>query len=151
MSDKPNTKLSSNSQDEYMAIKECEVAVVCGRNNSGKSFLLKQIHNDLGKKTLYLGPSRYFNFNILPQLESTESKDRHYDNLARRIKQAEINIDSAGINLQTSIVEMSNEKRTKLFSTVEDLLGSKMEIKPIDPNNDMSRKYISVDGYNLSY
>ena len=46
---------------------------------------------------------------------------------------------------------MSNEKRTKLFSTVEDLLGSKMEIKPIDPNNDMSRKYISVDGYNLSY
>lgn len=151
MSDKPKTKLSSSSKDDYKAIMECEVAVICGRNNSGKSFLLKKIHNDLGNKTMYLGPSRYFNFNILPQLESTEAKESHYANLARRIEHAEINIDSAGINLQTSIVEMTNEKRAKLFSTVEDLLGSNMEIKPIDPKNDMSRKYISVDGYNLSY
>ena len=41
------------------------ISVLCGRNNSGKSFVLRRILEDHDRTASYLGPARYQNFTVL--------------------------------------------------------------------------------------
>lgn len=62
---KPDTQFSDAAQKSIQSIREAEYSVLVGRNNCGKSFLLKNLAQQWGVKASYIGPARYQNFNVL--------------------------------------------------------------------------------------
>ena len=133
-------------------MKSSEYAVLVGRNNCGKSFLLKTITQHLGKNTSYLGPARYNNFNVLgyytPKRNKKEEKWRQF---LQQFQQQQQNIDNSPLNLQQAIAELNDGNRNKLFEIIEELLGTDIKILHTVEDNTMSQKYISTDGHNISY
>ena len=136
----------------WARLKSDPLSVLCGRNNSGKSFVLRRLLREMGRSASYLGPARYQNFNTLapygPQQNRLEQKWRRFRQFFENNTQ---NIDNSPINLQQAIAELSDAQRTVLFEVVGNLLGSDMHLGHTIPGNEMSQKYIQVDGFNLSF
>jgi len=149
---KPSTQLSQSSQALLTSITQSSYAVICGRNNCGKSYFLKLIARQLGETASYLGPARYQNFNMLsPYSPQKNKRSEKFKQFIQQWNTGTQNIDNSPLNLQQAIAELSNEKRTNLIQIVKDLLNANMEILHTVPNNSMSQKYISVDGHNISF
>ncbi len=149
---KPATHFSGDAEKSLKSIRGSEYAVLVGRNNCGKSFLLKTLAQRWGKNASYLGPARYQNFHVLSHYTPNRNKkDDKYRNFINQWNKQQQNIDNSPINLQQAIAELTDKKRETLSEIIELLLGSKLEIKYTVPDNDMSQKFISVGGHNISY
>lgn len=148
----PPTQIHPDSQEAFERVKAADLAILCGRNNSGKSFLLRALMRHHGQKASYLGPARYSNFNTLapygPRLNRREEKWRSVFNHFHNATQ---NVDNSPLNVQQAIAELSDGQRSVLFRLVGDLLGAGAKIEQTVPGNSMSQKYIDVDGFNLSF
>lgn len=149
---KPNTKLSSETNQLLNSITNHDTAVLCGRNNSGKSYLLKLMRQKIGVKASFLGPQRYNNFNMLtPYSPNSRKKKDEYVQWERQFREASQNLDNSPFNLQQAIAELNDVKRGQLIEIMVSLLDSNMEIIHTIPDNSMSQQYISVDGHNISF
>ncbi len=62
---KPNTIFPPLSATALKQVKNAEYAVLVGRNNCGKTYILKTLTQEIGQNASYLGPARYQNFNLL--------------------------------------------------------------------------------------
>jgi ATPase subunit of ABC transporter with duplicated ATPase domains len=62
---KPGTRIAEDSANVPLELRDSEYSVLVGRNNCGKSFLLKTPTHQWGENASYLGPARYQNFNLL--------------------------------------------------------------------------------------
>lgn len=152
--EKPSTSLSESTQEFLLEGSKRAYSVLCGKNNCGKSYILKTLAERLKKDAIYIGPSRYQNFMVLSPYEHRKNVDRkteRFNQFSRNWKDEHQNIDNSPLNVQKSIAELSDNQREKLIIIMEDLLNSKMEILHTVQNNSMSQKYISVDGHNISY
>jgi len=149
---KPNTILSKNAQELVNDLAGKSFIVLCGRNNSGKSYLLKLMRQKIGTSASFLGPARYNNFNMLsPYSPNSRKKKEEYNQWLRQFREATQNLDNSPFNLQQAIAELTNNQRDQLIEIMESLLDSKMEIIHTIPNNNMSQQYISVGGHNISF
>jgi len=151
---KPNTSFTDRAQEFLQEANNSEYIVLCGKNNCGKSFLLKTLAKNLGEKASYLGPARYQNFNLLGFFTPTKGQNKQtqkHQEFLNQWRNEQQNIDNSPLNLQQAIAELTDNKRDQLIEIMELLLGSKMELKFTAPDNSMSQKYISVDGHNISY
>jgi len=129
-------------------------AVLCGINNCGKSYILKTLAQECGEIASYLGPARYQNFNLLGYFTPNRGRRRRSERFQQFLSQwqnQQQNIDNSPLNLQQAIAELNDKKREQLIEIMENLLGSKMEIKLTVPDNSMSQRYIAVDGHNISF
>lgn len=151
---KPGTQFTERAQNLMQEIEKSKLIVLCGRNNCGKSYILKTLAEKLGERASYLGPARYQNFNVLGFFTPNRKQQRRsqrYNQFMQLWHNAQQNIDNSPLNLQQAIAELSDQKRTQLIEIMEKLLGSKMDIKFTVEKNSMSQKYISVDGHNISF
>lgn len=149
---KPNTSFPASSTEALKNIKTLEYAVLVGRNNCGKSYILKTLTNEIGQNASYLGPARYQNFNLLSYSAPNRSrKQQRFNEFINMFRQQFHNIDNSPINLQQSIAELSDKRRDSLREIVKLLLGTDTEIRQTDESNSMSQKYISVGGQNFSF
>ena len=149
---RPNTILSKSANALLKNICNSDYAVLCGRNNCGKSYFLKLITQAVGETASYLGPQRYQNFNMLsPYAPRPSQRSEKYRQWVKQFGASAQNIDNSPFNLQQAIAEFSNTKRDQLMEIMATLLGSSMEILHTIPDNNMSQQYISVDGHNMSY
>lgn len=149
---KPGTRLSDESASALQQIHDSEYSVLVGRNNCGKSFLLKTLTQQWGKNASYLGPARYQNFNLLGYYTPNRNrKDEKWRQWQQQWQQQQQNIDNSPVNLQQAIAELSDEKRERLTEIIYALLGVKLEIRHTVDDNSMSQKYISCGGHNISY
>ena len=149
---RPATRIAENSLPVLQRVRESEYSVLVGRNNCGKSFLLKHLTSKWGQSASYLGPARYQNFNILGYF--TPSKNRRserWTQFNQQWTQQHQNIDNSPINLQQAIAELSDRQRETLVEIVRILLGVTLEIRHTVDDNSMSQKYISVSGHNISF
>jgi energy-coupling factor transporter ATP-binding protein EcfA2 len=148
---RPNTRLTDVAEALVGTIKSAEYAVLVGRNNCGKSFLLKTLTEQIGQEAAYIGPARYTNFNSLnfytPQPDKKSQWWRQFVQWSRQNH----NIDNSPINLQQAIAQFDDTTREGFFEIVRSLLGVDIEIKKADPSNEMSQRYLSCDGHNLSF
>jgi len=53
---KPATSMTEETVEALEHIKQSEYSVLVGRNNCGKSFLLKTLTQQIGQEASYLGP-----------------------------------------------------------------------------------------------
>jgi predicted ATP-dependent endonuclease of OLD family len=149
---RPATRFSDEAEQALKIIRESEYAVLIGRNNCGKSFLLKTLTQRWGENASYLGPARYQNFHVLGHYTPNRNKKHDkWQQFLNQWNQHQQNIDNSPVNLQQAIAELSDRKRETLSEIVELLLGSRLEIKYTVPDNDMSQKFISVGGHNISF
>ena len=149
---RPNTRFTENAQAILTQIRDSEYSVLVGRNNCGKSFLLKSLTQQWGQTASYLGPARYQNFNLLGYYTPNRNKrDERWNQFMSQWHQHQQNIDNSPVNLQQAIAELTDAQRDTLIEIVELLLGTRMEIRETVPGNSMSQKYISCNGHNISY
>lgn len=149
---KPNTTLSEGARLLLDDIRTSDYAVLCGRNNCGKSYFLKLIKQAVGETASFLGPARYQNFNMLtPYAPKPSKRSEENQNWLRQWKTSSQNLDNSPFNLQQAIAELSNVKRDQLIEIMAKLLGDQMEILHTLPENSMSQQYISVNGHNISF
>ncbi|MEQ9566017.1 MAG: hypothetical protein RLN85_09425, partial [Pseudomonadales bacterium] len=62
---RPPTSIDQTSSELAEKIRDMDYVVLVGRNNTGKSFLLRALAANWGENSSYLGPQRYNNFNTL--------------------------------------------------------------------------------------
>lgn len=149
---KPNTQISEDSQPAIEAIRASEYSVLVGRNNCGKSFLLKTLTQHWGANASYLGPARYQNFNLLGYYTPNRNrKVEKWNQFSNQWTNQQQNVDNSPVNLQQAIAELSDGQRDALAEIVTLLLGVTLEIRVTVEDNSMSQKYISCDGHNISY
>ena len=149
---KPGTHFSDASAATLQVIRESEYSVLVGRNNCGKSFLLKSLTQKWGQGASYLGPARYQNFNLLGHYTPNRNKrDERYRQFMQQWQQQQQNIDNSPVNLQQAIAELSDDQRGRLTEIIKILLGVELELRLTVEGNSMSQKYISCGGHNISY
>ncbi len=149
---RPKTAFSQEAEELIPNFQQEEYVVFVGKNNCGKSFLLKTLKQRFGVGSFYLGPARYQNFNLLtfylPGQTTKENKHREFMN---QFNQDQQNIDNSPVNLQQSISELSDAQRDFFAEIMKNLLDVDIGIESTDPLNTMSQKYISCSGHNLSF
>lgn len=149
---KPGTRFADESNETLKKIRESEYSVLVGRNNCGKSYLLKSLTQQWGQNASYLGPARYQNFHLLGHYTPNRNRrDEKWRQFMNQWQQQQQNIDNSPVNLQQAIAELSDEQRDKLVEIIKDLLGVSLEFRYTVEDNSMSQKYISCDGHNISY
>ena len=149
---RPGTRFTQQSNHFLQLIRNSEYSVLVGRNNCGKSYLLKTLTQQWGQNTSYLGPQRYQNFTLLGYYTPNRNrKDERWRQFLQQWQQQLQNIDNSPVNLQQAIAELSDDQRDTLTEIINTLLGVKLEIRHTVENNSMSQKYISSGGHNISY
>jgi hypothetical protein len=149
---KPATKLADPSIAVAPQLRDSEYSVLVGKNNCGKSFVLKTLTQQWGTNASYLGPARYQNFNLLGFFTPNRNrKNEKYNHFLNQWNQQQQNIDNSPVNLQQAIAELSDAQRSQLSEIVKLLLGIELEIRSTVSDNSMSQKYISCGGHNISY
>lgn len=150
--ERPGTHFSEKFEIYLPKIRDSEYAVLVGRNNCGKSFLLKQLTRHWGENTSYLGPARYQNFHILGAYAPNKNyKQQKWQQFLQQSSDAHQNIDNSPVNLQQAIAELTDNQRDNLKEIMMLILGVDIDIRHTIENNSMSQKYISCDGHNISY
>ena len=148
----PPTDIAESCLEAYETLKSADLAVLVGRNNSGKSFLLRKLARDLGDGSTYLGPARYHNFTTLsPYSPQTNRKMEKWRRLSKQLRNETQNIDNSPLDLQQAIAELTDNERNVLFSTLDRMLQTRTRICHTISDNSMSQKYIDVDDYNISF
>lgn len=151
--ERPAVVFSADAQRFMNEAPNRVLSVLCGRNNCGKSFVLKSLAEQIGDKASYLGPARYQNFQYLTSYQPQKQKrsQREHSQFISNWRNQQQNIDNSPRDLQQAIAQLSNGKRDQLTQIMEDLLSVSMEIKHTIEDNEMSNQYISVDGHNMSF
>jgi len=149
---RPGTGFTDQARRLLDEIKAAEYAVLVGRNDCGKSFILKSLAEELGQGSSYLGPARHQNFNVLNSFAPTsDTKANRHRDFLQMWKQRQQNIDNSPLNLQQAVAELTDSAREDLIRIVKLLLDTDMQIQYTVPHNSMSQQYISVNGHNISF
>jgi predicted ATP-dependent endonuclease of OLD family len=148
----PSTHFSGNSYAVIESIRNSEYSVLVGRNNCGKSYLLKTLTKAWGQQASYLGPARYQNFNLLGYYTPNRNRlSDKWQQVRQYMENEQQNIDNSPMNLQQAIAELSDDQRNTLSEIMDLLLGVKLDWRHTSENNSMSQQYISCNGHNISY
>ena len=149
---RPATRIADTSVSVIEQIRNAEYAALVGRNNCGKSFLLKHMTKEWGNRTSYLGPARYQNFNLLGHFAPNRNlQNERWNQFYQQWSNNNQNIDNSPVNLQEQIAELSDSQRTILIDIVKILLGVTLQLRHTIDGNSMSQQYISVGGHNISF
>ena len=136
---RPATKIS-NASAELEHLRGSEYSVLVGKNNCGKSYLLKTLTQQWGQNASYLGPARYQNFNLLGFYTPKENrKNERWQQFINQWSQQQQNIDNSPVNLQQAIAGLSDVERQKLQEIIKLLLGVDLEIRLTVSENSMSQ------------
>lgn len=123
-----------------------------GRNNSGKTFLLRHLTMVMQGQGMFLGSARYYNFNSLsPYAPQKERRMKWFQQFRQQMTNSTQNLDQSPLNVQQAIAELVDTKRSALFKLVKEVLGSNLSLQLAYPENEMSQRYISCDGHNFSF
>jgi predicted ATPase len=125
--------------------------VLAGPNNSGKSLTLRWLKSTIGRTAYFVGTNRFYHVyhlstglrqaNELDQFESSFNSQFHDDS-----HNHEQNVFDLGRILQG----LKDTRRNQLFELCGSLIGSKFSLQLVEPGNDLSPRYIDMDGQNLS-
>lgn len=122
-----------------------------GGNNSGKSVLLKNMKIHLGRRAYMAGPQRFYHiYELTTQRWNPQDYDHWNDSFRQNFYQEEANTETNFIDLGRVVSALNDEKRQMLFELCGSLIGSHFQLKRRDEDNDLSPRYVDMDGQNLS-
>lgn len=123
----------------------------CGGNNSGKSLVLKNMKLRLGRVAYMAGPQRFYHVYELSTQRFNASDYDSWDNtFSSQFANEDFNYEQNYIDLGRIIGGLKDTKRKSLFDLCGELIGSKFSLKRHDESNELSPRYVDMDGQNLS-
>jgi len=125
--------------------------VLCGPNNSGKSFILKQLWLEAESDSYLMGVNRFSTVGVINTRLVDPLEYRQYQtNFLTNYFTQEQNTEESGRNLEQTLTGLDDDTLMSLFKACEDLLGNKFSIRQINPLNRFSPLYIDMDGEKLA-
>lgn len=126
-----------------------KVTIFTGGNNSGKSAYLKR----LGEfdKVLYMGPNRFYSFHHMGLYNYDPNEiNQIRQNLNNQRFSQYSNFEGMFYDTNRALSRLSNQRRQKLFDVFSELFLVPVTVEPEIPDNDLSQRYVNVDGDSLS-
>ena len=126
-------------------------AAICGPNNSGKSYILKQLKSHLGRAAYFVGPARFYHVSqIGTSMKNPQEYAQIENTFNQNLQNPDFNYETNVYGLERIIANLSNTKRDKLFQICSSLLGNHFSMLKYEEDNDLSPRYIDMDGQNIS-
>lgn len=127
------------------------LTVLSGGNNSGKSLTLKWLKSTLGRTAHMIGTNRFYHvYHFSTAVRDPNQLDSFENNFQSHFSQENYNYEQNTFDLNQIIVGLSDKRRADLFALCGDLIGNTFSMKQVDEENDLSPRYIDMDGQNLS-
>lgn len=127
------------------------LTVFAGANNSGKSLVLKWLKQTLGRVAYMVGTNRFYHvYHFSAGIRDPNQVDQFESQFNQNFYQEQYNYEQNYLDLNSIIVGLSNKRRSALFDLCGQLLGNHFELTKVDEENDLSNRYIDMDGQNLS-
>jgi predicted ATPase len=127
------------------------LTVLSGGNNSGKSLTLKWLKSTLGRSAHMIGTNRFYHvYHFSTGLRDPNQLDSFESNFQSHFNQEDYNYEQNAFDLNQIITGLSDKRRADLFALCGDLIGNSFSMKKVDEENDLSPRYIDMDGQNLS-
>lgn len=124
---------------------------IAGANNTGKSLVLKYLKQQLGKAAYLIGPNRFYHvYHFSSAIRNANEVDEFENQFNQTFAQEQHNHETNFLDLNRVIVGLSNSRRDQLFEICGNLLGCRLQMKKVDEENDLSVRYIDMDGQNIA-
>ena len=125
--------------------------VLSGSNNSGKSLVLKYLKSTMGKTAYMVGTNRFYHvYHFSTAIRDPNELDQFENQFNNNFRNEQYNYEQNYIDLNKIIVGLTNAQRTQLFELCGRLLNATIAMRKVDEDNDLSMRYIDIDGQNLS-
>jgi predicted ATPase len=127
------------------------LTVFSGGNNSGKSLTLKWLKSTLGRSAYMMGTNRFYHvYHFSTGLREANELDSLESNFQSNFNQDTYNYEQNVFDLSRIIVGLSDRRRAELFALCGEMIGTTFSMTKVDADNDLSPRYIDMDGQNLS-
>lgn len=127
------------------------LTVLAGPNNSGKSLTLRWLKSTLGRTSYFVGTNRFYHvYHFSTGIREPNELDQFESNFQSHFNDDKHNHEQNVFDLSRIIIGLSDEKRAALFKLCGTLIGNTFSMKKVDDLNDLSPRYIDMDGQNLS-
>jgi predicted ATPase len=142
---KPSLQLFSQSRADN------PITILAGPNNGGKSLTLKWLKATLGRSAYFIGTNRFYHvYRFSTGLREPNELDQLESSFQSNYQQEDYNYEQNVFDLNRIIIGLSDTRRSELFSLCGKLIGNSFSMKKLDEENDLSPRYIDMDGQNLS-
>lgn len=133
----------SRAQEKY--------TVLAGPNNSGKSLTLRWLKSTLGHTAYFVGTNRFYHvYHLSTGLRQANELEQFENNFSNQFNDESHNHEQNVFDLGRILQGLRDTRRNQLFELCGELIGSKFSLKLVEPDNDLSPRYIDMDGQNLS-
>jgi predicted ATPase len=127
------------------------VTVLSGGNNSGKSLVLKWLKHTMGKTAYMVGTNRFYHvYHFSAALRDPNELDQFENQFQSNFWSEQYNYEQNYIDLNRIILGLSDSQRSSFFELCGRLIGSSFSLQRVQPDNELSVRYIDVGGQNLS-
>jgi len=127
------------------------LTVLAGANNSGKTLVLKHLKRQLGRSAYMIGANRFYHvFHFASALRDPNELDQFEQQFQSAFFQEQANHEQNLFDLQRVIVSLTDSERDRLLTLCGRLLGNTFSMKKAQEDNDLSPRYIDMDGQNVS-
>jgi hypothetical protein len=125
--------------------------VLAGPNNSGKSLTLRWLKSTLGRAAYFVGTNRFYHvYHLSTGLRQANELDQFENNFNSQFHDDSHNHEQNVFDLGRILQGLKDIRRNQLFELCGTLIGSKFSLQLVEPGNDLSPRYIDMDGQNLS-
>jgi AAA domain, putative AbiEii toxin, Type IV TA system len=125
--------------------------VLAGPNNSGKSLTLRWLKSTLGRTSYFVGTNRFYHvYHLSTGLRQANELDQFESNFQNQFRDDSQNHEQNVFDLGRILQGLKDIRRNQLFELCGELIGSKFSLQLVEPGNDLSPRYIDMDGQNLS-
>ena len=125
--------------------------VLAGPNNSGKSLTLRWLKSTLGRAAYFVGTNRFYHvYHLSTGLRQANELDQFESNFNSQFRDDSHNHEQNVLDLGRILQGLKDNRRNQLFEICGALIGSKFSLQLVERGNDLSPRYIDMDGQNLS-
>jgi len=128
------------------------LTILSGPNNSGKSYLLKQLCRTFKTGAHFFGCNRFFH---IRELQTTSPDEQYLQNMWRSYENQFApnapNTENNSHNLEEVLRGLNDRQRDTLFGLFKELIGSTISLQHTIRDNVMTPFYVDVDGESLAY
>ena len=148
---KNNIEIIPLINDFWKTRDESILTVLSGLNNSGKTLILKHLKEKIGVATYLIGVNRFYHVHHLGNAAKIPDElSQLHRQFSQNFSQDDQNHEQNFLNLNRIIQNLNDDERNKLFEMCELLLGCTFQLKKAEESNELSMRYIDIDGQYLS-
>jgi hypothetical protein len=115
------------------------------------SLVLKWLKHTMGKTSYMVGTNRFYHvYHFSTALRDPNELQNFENQFENSVWSEEYNYEQNFFDLNRIIVNLGDARRNELFKLCGELIGSTFSLRRLDDDNELSVRYIDVDGQNLS-